>query len=97
MEKKSPHILNAASGLLGFCLVILTSLELAKVTGKTYIDELAGLASLCLSVCCILSFMSIRTKSEKREKSYESFADYLFMTALVCVVISVVMVTFDLF
>jgi len=30
---KSPHILNAASNLLGFCLVVLTSLN---VFGKTF-------------------------------------------------------------
>lgn len=97
MEKKSPHILNASSGLLGFCLVILTSLEITAISDGTFIDEIAGIASLLLAISCMMSFMSIRTKSEIREKSYEKIADYMFMAALFCIGISVTIVTFDIF
>lgn len=97
MEKKSPHILNASSGLLGFCLVILTSLELSKVSNGTIIDELAGIASLFLAASCFLSFLAIRCRNEKREKKYETGADYLFMAALILIALAVVLVTFNLF
>lgn len=96
MEKKSPHILNAASGLLGFCLVILTSLKITNMSGKTYIDEVAGLASLCLTLSCLFSFMSIRSKIDQNENLYEKIADYLFLVSLFCISISVLLVTFDL-
>lgn len=69
MEKKSPHILNASSGLLGFCLIILTSLEITKISDRTYIDEVAGVASFCLSISCLLSFMAIRSIKENHEKN----------------------------
>ncbi|WP_431198565.1 hypothetical protein ACRQ5D_28840 [Mucilaginibacter sp. P25] len=36
---KSPHILNAASNLLGLCFVVLTSLKFLKMSDRTYIDE----------------------------------------------------------
>ncbi|WP_027377962.1 hypothetical protein [Kaistella palustris] len=97
MEKKSPHILNASSGLLGFCLVILTSLEITKISNRTYIDEIAGIASLCLATSCFLSFMAIRCVNEKREIKYENAADYLFMTALFCISASVILVTLNIF
>lgn len=97
MEKKSPHILNAASGLLGFCLVILTSMEITKVSDRTFIDEIAGLASLCLAISCLMSFMSIRSTNIKFELKCEKIADYLFITALLCISISVILVTFNLF
>ena len=97
MEKKSPHILNASSGLLGFCLVILTSLEITKVSDRTYIDEIAGIASFCLSISCLLSFMAIRSTKENYERKYEKIADYLFITALLCISISVLLVTLNLF
>ncbi|QDP86244.1 hypothetical protein FNJ88_12050 [Chryseobacterium sp. SNU WT5] len=97
MEKKSPHILNASSGLLGFCLVILTSLEITKVSDRTFIDEIAGLASLCLSISCFMSFLAIRSTKENFESKFEKIADYLFITALLCISISVILVTFNLF
>ncbi len=97
MEKKSPHILNASSGLLGFCLVILTSLEITKVSDRSYIDEVAGVASFCLAISCLLSFMAIRSIKANYEMKYEKIADYLFITALLCISASVVLVTLNLF
>lgn len=96
MEKKSPHILIAASGLLGFCLVILTSLKITNTNNLTYIDEAAGVASLCLTLSCVFSFMAIRTKNSKKEIQFEKFADYLFLSSLFCISISVLLVTFNL-
>lgn len=49
MERKSSHILNASSNLLGFCLVIITSLKVTRYAHGTYIDEATGIASLCLA------------------------------------------------
>lgn len=48
MEKKSTHILNASSNLLGFSLVIITSLKITKMSHSTYLDEFAGVACLFL-------------------------------------------------
>ena len=66
MKRKSPHILNTSSNLLGFCLVIITSLKVAKLSKGTYLDDFAAVASLLLMASCILSFLAIRTESEKK-------------------------------
>lgn len=97
MDKKSPHILNAASALLGFCLVILTSLKISDFGERTYIDEVAGIASLCLTMSCLFSFLAIRTFHKKKEHQYDTIADYLFMCSLFCISVSVLLVTFDVF
>jgi len=96
MDKKSPHILNAASGLLGFCLVILTSLKINNISNQTNIDEVAGIASICLTLSCLFSFMAIRTKHKKNEILFDTIADYLFMTSLFCIAVSVLLVTFNI-
>ena len=70
MKRKSQHILNTSSNLLGFCLVIITSLKVAKLSKGTYLDDFAAVASLLLMASCILSFLAIRTESDKR--SYNS-------------------------
>lgn len=93
MEKKSPHILNASSNLLGFSLIIITSLKITKISGSTYLDEFAGVACILFACSCFFSFLAIRTDNEKRETKFENIADYLFLTALFCIVLAVVIVT----
>jgi succinate-acetate transporter protein len=93
MEKKSPHILNASSNLLGFSLIIITSLKITKMSQHTNLDEFAGLAGILFACSCFFSFLAIRTESEKRETKFETIADYLFLIALFCVVLAVIIVT----
>lgn len=93
MEKKSSHILNASSNLLGFSMLIITSLKITKTSHNTYLDEFAGVACVFFAFSCFFSFMSIRSKKEKMENRYEQIADYLFLTALFCIVLSVIMIT----
>ncbi|MCW1961371.1 hypothetical protein [Chryseobacterium viscerum] len=93
MEKKSPHILNASSNLLGFSLIIMTSLKIAKISQNTHLDEFAGLASIFFACSCFFSFLAIRTKTKKRESTFESIADYLFLIALFCIVLAVIIVS----
>ena len=93
MEKKSSHILNASSNLLGFSMLIITSLKITKTSHNTYLDEFAGVACVLFACSCFFSFMSIRSKKEKMENRYEQIADYLFLTALFCIVLSVIIIT----
>ncbi|AZB28579.1 MULTISPECIES: hypothetical protein [Chryseobacterium] len=93
MEKKSSHILNASSNLLGFSMLIITSLKITKTSHNTYLDEFAGVACVLFACSSFLSFMAIRSKREKLENRYEQIADYLFLTALFCIVLSVIMIT----
>lgn len=93
MEKKSGHILNASSNLLGFSLLIITSLKISKISGNTHLDEFAGVACIFFACSCFFSFMSIRSKNEKRETKFETIADYLFLIALFCIVLAVIIVT----
>lgn len=93
MEKKSTHILNASSNLLGFSLVIITSLKISKISQSTHLDEFAGVACVFFAFSCFFSFLAIRTSQEKREKRFETIADYLFLSALFCIVLAVVILT----
>lgn len=93
MEKKSPHILNASSNLLGFSLIIITSLKIAKISHNTHLDEFAGFACILFACSCFFSFLAIRTENKKREYTFEGIADYLFLIALFCIVLAVIIVT----
>jgi len=95
-NNKSHHILNTSSNLLGFCLVVLTSLKISKYDRLTLIDESTGVASMFLIVSCIFSFLSIRATNEKFIDHYENIADKFFMAALLSVFAIIFMIAFSI-
>ncbi len=95
MKKTAPHILNASTNLLGFCLVIITSLKITKFSHHTYLDEFTVGAIFCLTLSCTLSFLAIRTNKEKTADKLENIADVLFFAALLCISLAVCIVSID--
>ena len=93
-ETKSPHILNTSSNLLGFCLIVMTSLKIADRTEAGLLDELTGIASVLLMASCILSFLSMRTVHAIRSERLERVADVVFLGGLSLVFIAILMIAF---
>lgn len=93
---KSQHTLNTSSNLLGFCLIVLTSLKISKLSDVSRIDELTGIACILLVSSCLFSFLSIRTSKKKLTVRYESLAGYIFIVALVLVFVITIMVAFSI-
>lgn len=65
-SNKSSHILSTSSNLLGFCLLVLTSIKISKFSQSTLIDEFTSGASVLLIIASILSFLSIRNKKKTK-------------------------------
>lgn len=89
-NKTSQHILNTSVGLLGFCLVILTSIHLPKKSSDTIFDELTSFISILLIGSAATSFISIRTENLKKEKILETTAETLFVLALAGILIIII-------
>lgn len=79
----SQHILSTSANLLGFCLFIITSLHFNSQIENSLIDEFTAIIALLLTISSIFSFISIRTKNEKREQYLELTADYFFIVSLI--------------
>lgn len=92
-NKTSQHILSTSANLLGFCLFIITSLHLTNKSENSLIDEFTSFIALLLTVSSILSFLSIRTKSDYYEFKLEQFADILFVLALIGILGIIVFIT----
>ncbi len=86
-NKTSQHILNTSGNLLGFCLFVITALQLSNKRELTFIDEFTAIISLLLAISSILSFLSIRTSKPDLEYKLESAADTLFIMALVGIMV----------
>jgi hypothetical protein len=80
-EQRQPHILNAASNLLGFCFVLITAIKLSGTSDSTYLDEICILAALGFMSACLLSFYSIRNSVNTNK--VELFADYIFFASMI--------------
>jgi len=58
-------------------------------------DEFTSIVAVLLTFSCIFSFISIRTSKQAREKRFESIADYLFIIALVGILIIILLITLN--
>ena len=94
-NRKSAHILNTSSNLLGLCFIVLTSLKVLKLKQTSMIDEFTAIATVSFMASSVLSFLSIRSNSRLSEK-YENIADYVFMTGLFVLFITTMVITFDI-
>lgn len=92
-KKTSPRILNTSANLLGFCLIVITSLHITGSSESSLIDEFTSVIALLLALSSVLSFAAIRTVNEKAERKMENLADLLFIIALAGVVLLIVFIT----
>jgi hypothetical protein len=94
-EKRSPHILNTSANLLGLCFIVLTSIKVSKMEHVTIIDETTALAIVLFMSSCILSFLAMKKGRESKEHRFEKVADILFLSGLVVLFLTTMIVTFN--
>jgi hypothetical protein len=91
----SQHILNTSANLLGFCLIVITSLHITNKSEVSIIDELTSVVAVFLIFSCMFSFFSIRSAIKKKELVFETIADYIFMGALAGILVIVIIIAFN--
>lgn len=92
---KSPHILNTSANLLGLCFIVLTSIKVSKMQDSTLIDETTALAIILFMTSSILSFLSMRKQRDLNDR-LENLADFIFLSGLVVLFLTTMMVTFNI-
>jgi hypothetical protein len=88
----SPHILNTAANLLGFCLFVITAVHISDRSQNTLIDEITSLVAVMLATSCLFSFASIRSTKEQRANRLEGFAELLFLLSLIGILVIIVFI-----
>ena len=63
--ERIPQILNAASNLLGICMVIITGLTLTKSNDRSFADEIAWFAAFMFLLSVALAYTAIRTGTQR--------------------------------
>lgn len=92
----SQHILNTSANLLGFCLIVITSLHITNKSEVSIIDELTSFVALLLIFSCMFSFFSIRTTVREKEVRLETIADYLFIASLAGILLIIVIIALNI-
>ncbi len=90
---KHPHILNAASNLLGIALLIIAGLHVSNRARTTFADEVAWMAAVAFAASCLLSYGAMR--AEPAGERYEHLADLTFLAGLVLLFVAVVVLAID--
>jgi len=93
--RTSQHILSTSANLLGFCLVVITSLHITNEAQSSYIDEWASVVGTLLIFSCFFSFFSIKSTSVTRQHKFEKIADYLFMASLFGILLIILFLAFN--
>ncbi len=91
----SSHILSTSANLLGFCLFVITSLHITNKFETHLIDAFTSLVAVLLTVSCLFSYVSIRSKKPVLSARWEQIADYLFVTALIGILSIILLITFN--
>jgi hypothetical protein len=92
--RRYPHVLNAATNLLGICFIIIGGLKLTNQNTKTWSDEVAWGAAFFLVVSIILSYSGIRSESLRQGPA--RFADWSFMVGIAALIVSMVIAAYQL-
>ncbi|MBL7832010.1 MAG: hypothetical protein JNK41_13365 [Saprospiraceae bacterium] len=93
-NKTSQHILNTSATLLGFCLVVITSVHSNNHAADSFVDEFTSVVSLILIFSCLYSFYSIQTSKPTNSKRSEKIAELLFGIALMGILIIILLLLF---
>lgn len=95
-NKTSEHILNTSATLLGFCLVVITSLHSSDYSTISIVDEFTSIIAMLLIFSSLFSFYSIRSSNDQKADLMEKIADYLFAFALFGILIIVMCLAFKI-
>lgn len=91
----SIHIFSVSAGMVGVCLTVIGIFraigELKKFS--TVGDNILAVAALIFLSACLLSYLALRSKDNRRQQKIEKIADVIFLIglsllAIVCVLIA---------
>lgn len=85
----SERILSVSSTLVGVCLTVIglvrVAEELKKVSSAT--DEIVAYDAVAFLAACLFAYASIRSRDPRAHALLERIADYVFLAALVGMVV----------
>lgn len=83
----SIHIFTVSATLVGVCLTVIGIMRHLGRRVQHFGPELLAFDALLFLVCCILSYLSLKTRLGRHKRFWTAIADNLFMGALSLMVV----------
>ena len=96
-NNNAPHILNTASNLLGLCFIIVAYFKTLGYSGGSVTDKIVGIAAASFAISSFYSFMSMKSRTEKKMDQRELIADISFFVGLSILMIVILGNVFRIF
>lgn len=71
--------------------MLITGLHFGTFYLNTIIDEVLSVTALCYFISCVLSYLSMRTLAEHSAMKLERAADYIFLTSMFAMAMSLIL------
>jgi hypothetical protein len=83
------HVFTVSAAMVGVCLTVIGVLRIVTTASRvdTIADDLLAFDSALFLVSCLSSYWALRTRSTRRLHRVERFADFVFIIALVFMVV----------
>ncbi|MCY7347934.1 MAG: hypothetical protein LH614_17180 [Pyrinomonadaceae bacterium] len=96
-EDISIHIFSASAAMVGVCLTVIGIFQIGKLQNIGSIsDNLLAVDALAFLSSCILSYIALRTRTQKRRYRIERIADLIFIGGLCLMAIVCFLVAYEL-
>lgn len=96
-EDISIHIFSASAAMVGVCLTVIGIFQIGKLQNIGSIsDNLLAVDALAFLSSCILSYIALRTRTQKRRYRIERIADLVFIGGLCLMAIVCFLVAYEL-
>ncbi|MFM7218155.1 MAG: hypothetical protein ACKO1U_09070 [Bacteroidota bacterium] len=96
MKKDSPQlILNVSGNLLGFCLIVITSLHMSSRSEARFLDGLMLMVTVLLTSASVFSFVAIKKEGNPVSIHMTRWSEYFFFASLLGILIATVLVTLN--
>ncbi|HEX3945811.1 MAG TPA: hypothetical protein VHW69_17180 [Rhizomicrobium sp.] len=92
--RRHPHVLNAATNLLGICFIIIGGLKLTDQDSKTWSDEIAWSAAFFMIISILFSYGGIRAGNARPWQI--RLADWSFLVGIAALILSMVIAAYQL-
>ncbi|NNM83733.1 hypothetical protein HKL94_00730 [Candidatus Parcubacteria bacterium] len=94
-KETTSHILTSSANLIGVCLIIITGLRISNMAKSTILDEVAAIAASLFLLSGMYAYLSMRQNASAILR-HRDIADYTFLSGLTLLVITVVLISFNL-
>ncbi len=96
-EDISLHIFSVSAAMVGVCLTVIGIFQIGKLKEVGSIsDNILAIDAMAFLFSCILSYIALRTRTQKRRYRIERIADLMFIGGLCLMAIVCLLVAYEL-